>query len=44
MSATLGCKDKGIRKSEFVAKSQFLSIDSNFLRVNDTFRYCSMFI
>ena len=24
-SITLGCKDKGIRKSEFVAKSQFLS-------------------
>ena len=23
-SMTLGCKDKGIRKSEFVAKTQFL--------------------
>ena len=26
MSMLLGCKDIGIRKSEFVAKTQFLSI------------------
>ena len=29
MSTTLDCKDIGIRKSEFVTKTQFLYLESN---------------